>query len=166
MHLTLAHQTLGQLDQRMIGALGNIQTKVVFAVDRTDAEILARKLFSVNGERVKHTVSDDAQQDRTHPVFYSLQEEWEKCVQTIQNRPPRNALVKTQGRRLRLIRTIQVQDRGCSEEQLERLKAFVARKAGVRYEMARPLMETEYAGGKANEEPAFWEPSLPNITAI
>ncbi len=88
LHLTLAHQTLSQLDQRMIGALGNIQTKIVFAVDRSDAEILARKLFMVDGERVKHMVRDEPQQDRTHPIFYSLQEEWEKCVQTIQNLRP------------------------------------------------------------------------------
>src|SRR5207244_398203 len=38
LHLTLAHQTLGQLSsERLRSALGNVGTKVVFAVDRTDA---------------------------------------------------------------------------------------------------------------------------------
>ena len=45
----------------MIGALGDIQIKIVFAVERNDAEILARKLFSVNGKQIKHTVIDNAQ---------------------------------------------------------------------------------------------------------
>ncbi len=161
LHLTLAHQTLSQLGQRMIGALGNIQTKIVFAVDRCDAEILARKLFSVNGERVKHTVSDDAQQDRTHPVFYSLQEEWEKCVQTIQNLPPRKALVKAQGHGLRMIRTIQVQDGGCSEEQLETLKRYLARRVGVRYELDRLTLDGTWSEGRLGQESCFWESAEP-----
>ena len=111
----------------------------------------------MNGERVKHTVSDDAQQDRTHPVFYSLQEEWEKCVQTIQNRPPRNALVKTQGRRLRLIRTIQVQDRACSEEQLEKLKACLAQKDGIPNTYMQQAPDHRRNVGGVKEIPVFWE---------
>ena len=90
-----------------------------------------RKLFSVNGEKIKHTVSDDAQQDRTHPVFYTLQEEWEKCVQTIQNLPARHALVKTQGRGARVIRTIDVQDRACTAEAFEVLKKYLAERTGT-----------------------------------
>ncbi len=159
LHLTLAHQTLSQLDQRMIGALGNIQLKLVFAVDRNDAEILARKLFSVDGERVKHVVNDEPQQDRTHPVFYTLQEEWEKCIQAIQNLPPRHALVKIQGNGVRRIRTIQVQDRGCSEEQLEGLKRFLAQRAGAPCQLMRQTLEGRDNESKVREEPVFWEPA-------
>jgi hypothetical protein len=42
----------------MIGALGSIQTKIVFAVDRASAEILEPELFSVNGKKIKHIVID------------------------------------------------------------------------------------------------------------
>ena len=97
LHMTLAHQTLSQSHERMIGALGNIQTKIVFAVDCADAEILTRKLFTMNGEPAKHVVVDEMQQDRIHPALYSLQAEWEKCVQTNQNLRPRKALVQQGG---------------------------------------------------------------------
>ena len=35
LHLTLAHQTLAQINERMKGALGNIQLKVIFRVSPT-----------------------------------------------------------------------------------------------------------------------------------
>src|SRR5207247_7035098 len=60
LHLTLAHQTLGQMENtRLVSALSNIGTKVVFAVDREDAEIMAKKLFVVGGEEVKHEVENE-----------------------------------------------------------------------------------------------------------
>lgn len=75
LHMTLAHQTLAQLSERMKGALGNIQLKVIFGVPREDAEILARQVFQVNGSDIKHQVPDTDQRSRSHPVFYSLMEE-------------------------------------------------------------------------------------------
>ena len=42
LHLHLAHQTLGQLQQRISSALGNVGIKVVFAVDREDAEVMTK----------------------------------------------------------------------------------------------------------------------------
>ena len=102
-------------------------------------------------------MSDDAQQDRTHPVFYSLQEEWEKCVQTIQNLSPWKALVKVQGCRLRIIRTIQVQDGGCSEKQLETLKSYQVRRLGVRHASIQQTSVRGIRGNDVNEGPTFWE---------
>ena len=90
LHLTLAHQTLGQLESsHLIAALGNIGTQVVFAVDRGDAEIMAKKLFSVEVEEIKHEVPNKAQQGKMHPLYYSVQEEWEQAIQTIQGLSPR-----------------------------------------------------------------------------
>jgi len=143
----------------MIGTLGNIQTKIVVAVDRDDAESLVRKLFTVNGERVEHTVSDDAQKDRTHPVFYSLQEEWKKCVQTTQNLPPRTAMVKTQSHGLRLMRTVNVEGRGCCDRKLENIKRHLANANGCAAKSAQ-----QYSGNPARHRsdektktPVFWE---------
>jgi hypothetical protein len=48
--------------------LGNIQLKVAFGVSRQDAEILAKHLFQVDGERIKHLVPDPNQQGRSHPI--------------------------------------------------------------------------------------------------
>ncbi len=97
LHLTLAHQTLAQINERMKGALGNIQLKIVFGVSRQDAEILTRHLFQVDGERIKHIVHDPTQQDRSHPIFYTLQEEWEKMVQALQVLLPRSAYIGRPG---------------------------------------------------------------------
>ena len=121
--------------------------------------ILARKLFTVNGERVKHVVRDGAHQERTHPVFYTLQEEWEKCIQTIQDLQPGQALVKIQGGGVRLIRTIEVQDRGCSEEELEAIKRHLAQRDGIRCEPSRQNPHRRHGEATITEEPTFWEPT-------
>ena len=97
--LTLTHQTLGQIQAEYLhSAMGNIGTKIVFSVDRTDAEIFAKKLFRPDGEQVKHEVPDEVQQDRTHPLFYSLQESWEQSIQAIQNLDSRTCLMKAPGK--------------------------------------------------------------------
>jgi DNA helicase HerA-like ATPase len=149
LHLTLAHQTLGQMTSlRMRAALGNIQTKIVFGVDREDAEILARKLFQVDGEEVKHTVEDEDQQERSHPVFYSLSEQWEKSTQSVQNLPPRWAWVKTAEGKVAKIRTITMRDRACSDATLSELKRILARRGG----RARGQLQAEIAGRRTSVE--------------
>ncbi len=123
LHLTLAHQTLGQISsERMPAALGNIGTKIVFAIDRLDAEIMAKKLFLVDGEQVKHEVVEKAQQERSHPVFYSLSEEWEKATQQIQNLKPRTCLVKRPQQQVTKLCTMTVADVPMPAEQLEKVK--------------------------------------------
>jgi hypothetical protein len=105
----LAHQTLTQLDERMRGALGNVQLKIMFGISRPDADILARHIFQVDGERIKHLVDDANQQERSHPVFYSLPEEWERATQRLLDLTGRHAFVKSAGRPApRLIKTITI----------------------------------------------------------
>lgn len=134
LHLTLAHQTLAQVNDRMRGALGNIQLKIAFGLSREDAEIMTRHLFQVDGERIKHQVQDDLQQERSHPVFYSLQEEWEGFVQELQNLKPRMAFVKRAQRKAHLgvgrIRTIPVQYTGYTAISLENHQGRLAAAVG------------------------------------
>lgn len=107
LHLTLSHQTLGQMtSDRLRSALGNVGNQIVFAVDRSDAEVMAKKLFQVDGEEIKHEVENGVQQERTHPVYYSLPEAWEKAILEIQELRPRTCLVKTRERAVRKLRTI------------------------------------------------------------
>lgn len=40
--MTVAHQDLSQLTTRMLGALSNVQTKVIFGIGRRDAEYFAK----------------------------------------------------------------------------------------------------------------------------
>lgn len=123
LHLTLAHQTLGQMDNaHLISALGNVGVKAVFAVDRVDAEIMVKKLFFVESERVKHEIEDELQQPRSHPVYYSLQEEWEQAIQGIQNLPARTFLVKAPRRPVSKVHTIFIPPTKVNELELEMLR--------------------------------------------
>jgi hypothetical protein len=132
LHLTLAHQTLGQMDNaHLVSALGNVGVKAVFAVDRADAEIMVKKLFAVDSERVKHEVPDEAQQERTHPVFYSLQEAWEQAIQQIQALPPRSFLVKVPRRPVARVHTIFMPPSRVMERDLEAIRVSLVRPWGA-----------------------------------
>ena len=132
LHLTLAHQTLAQINERMKGALGNIQLKIVFGVSRQDAEILARHMFQVDGERIKHTVEDNEQQDRSHPVYYSLQEEWESAIQRLQNLASRRAYIRRPRATSALsLKTVTVKDRHANEATMESIKRRLAARSGL-----------------------------------
>lgn len=135
LHLTLAHQTLAQINERMKGALGNIQLKIVFGVSRQDAEILARHMFQVDGERIKHTVEDNEQQDRSHPVYYSLQEEWERAVQVLQNLLSRQAYAKCPGTGSPMcLKTIKVKGHHADEAAMASIKHVLAARHGMAVE--------------------------------
>lgn len=127
LHLTLAHQTLGQMSNaHLISALGNVGVKAVFAVDRTDAEIMVKKLFLVGSERIKHEVTDEIQQDKSHPLYYSLLEEWEEAIQAIQNLPPRTCLVKALRRGTSKVHTIPIPPARLGESEMEALQRALA----------------------------------------
>lgn len=148
LHLTLAHQVLGQLTSaRIQAALGNIGTKIVFAVDRGDAEIMVKKLYQVSTEEIKHQVEDPLQQEKTHPVFYSLPEEWEALTQQIQNLKPRTALVKAPQRGVTKIHTLPVAPHQLSGEDLESLRVELLRRSSgaVPFEESVEKPETEEA---------------------
>jgi hypothetical protein len=59
--MTVAHQDLSQLTPRMIGALSNIQTKVVFGIGRKDAEFIAKLVGRVDPEVIKRVPKTDTQ---------------------------------------------------------------------------------------------------------
>lgn len=141
LHLTLAHQTLGQMDNtHLVSALGNVGVKAVFAVDRTDAEIMVKKLFLVGSERVKHEVEDEAQQPKVHPVFYSLQEEWEEAIQEIQNLPPRTFLIKVQRRGTAKVHTIPIPTTRLKERELDTLRSTLMQSSS---QQSKGIMQTD-----------------------
>src|SRR5215213_446022 len=95
LHLGLAHQTITQLPgERMQGALENAKLKVIFGTGRQTAEAIVGDLFMPNPKAVKHQVEDTEAQERTHPVFNPLSEQFEKFTQTIQRLGQRRVLVK------------------------------------------------------------------------
>ena len=104
LHLTLAHQNLSQLSPRMIGALGNIQTRIIFGVARSDAEWLARDIGHVNTEAIKNEALTDTQ----HPVFSPLGDQWEEWTMRLKYQKARRALVAAQDGSVRDLWTITI----------------------------------------------------------
>ncbi len=127
LYLHLAHQTLGQIQQRVSSALGNVGIKVVFSVDREDAEVMARKLFTVDTEAVKH----EAQTETQHPLFSPLPEQWEKAVAAVQALTPRMAFVKRRGAGVVQIRTESVQPYCVAPDEVSDLQTRLTQVHGI-----------------------------------
>ncbi len=67
---------------------------VAFRLGRSDAEWAATRFGAFDPYTVKHEVADQQAVDRTHPVFFSVQETYERVTQTLEHLAPHEALVK------------------------------------------------------------------------
>ncbi len=99
LHLTLAHQSLSQLQTRLSGAIGNIQTKVLFGMSRQDAEVFGRSIGQIDTRAVKENPKTDYQ----HPLFEGLPEQWESYISSLQWQKPQQAhVIDSAGRMYRM----------------------------------------------------------------
>jgi hypothetical protein len=139
LHLGLAHQTLSQIGHEVLrGALENAQVKAVFGIGRETADALVEELFIPDLDEIKHVVEDEDQQERVHPTFFSLGEQWERYTQSAQRLHRRQALIQLPEReKVRLVRTPTVPERTLGDAALEALQAQLARQSG------RPRAEAE-----------------------
>src|SRR4051794_10313315 len=80
----MAHQNWTQASERFRGALQNVGIEVILKAGRMDAEYSARIMGDVNPMEVKHVVEDEQAEERSHPSYLSLNEQWEKQIQAIQ----------------------------------------------------------------------------------
>src|SRR3954470_11925240 len=80
----MAHQNWTQASERFRGALQNVGIEMILKAGRMDAEYSARIMGSVNPMKVKHIVEDGKAEERSHPAYLTLPEQWEKQVQDIQ----------------------------------------------------------------------------------
>src|SRR4051794_10392174 len=80
----MAHQNWTQASERLKGALQNVGIEAILKSGRRDAENSAKILASVDPMEVKHLVEDEKAEERTHPSYLSLPEQWEHQVQAIQ----------------------------------------------------------------------------------
>lgn len=140
LHLILAHQTQSQMDFKTKGAVGNIGVKVVFGVDREDAEVMTKKLFDVELEEVKSEAHTEVQ----HPIFYPLMEQWEKRVEELQQLSQRYAYTRSQVQPAKRIKTATVHDRACPGEELERIKVHSLRRYGRPYDQVTREIARRY----------------------
>src|SRR3954467_11334089 len=101
----MAHQNWSQASERLKGALQNVGIEVILKAGRMDAEYSARVLGRVNPMEVKHLVDDERAEERTHPNYFSLPEQWEYQVQQIQNLGVGEALIRLMDDSVHKLRT-------------------------------------------------------------
>jgi hypothetical protein len=100
--LTVAHQDLEQLNPRMLGAITNVHTKVIFGIGRYDAEYLGKAIGQVDTEAVKRPPRQESQ----YELFSSLYEQWEDWIHGLRFQPPRRMTVALQDGAVMKLRTI------------------------------------------------------------
>jgi Type IV secretion-system coupling protein DNA-binding domain len=101
----MAHQNWSQASERLKGALQNVGIEAILKAGRIDAEYSARILGRVNPMEVKHLVDDEHAEERTHPNYFSLPEQWEYQVQQIQNLGVGEALIRLMDDSVHKLRT-------------------------------------------------------------
>jgi hypothetical protein len=149
LYLVLAHQQLSQLDERMRGSLGNVGTLVCFGLDRSDAELQAKRIFLPHGEKIKQ----EAKTDNQYPVYYPLYEDIEKYVQELDKRKLglRLAYVVSKQRKATLIKTIEVLDQGFNKNSLNRIKRESAQNYGRDYKEVMKETRERYLNNNRKE---------------
>ncbi len=91
--LWLAHQTWGQLSDKLANALQNT-TRVSFALGYDDARLMAPYFTHYDPQAVKYALEED--EGYVRPVFISIQETYERMATALQEFKPRHAMVRFQ----------------------------------------------------------------------
>jgi len=159
MSMTVAHQDLSQLTPRMLGALSNVQTKVIFGIGRRDAEYFAKQIGRVDAEAVKR----DPKTETQHELFSSLPEQWEQWVDRLRFQHARQATVAGQDGRVVSLRTITIPPYTATDEQVEEIRCESAARYGIPYaEAERNVQETLAAD---NQGPSL-DPAVPPYEVV
>lgn len=92
--LTMAHQSLKQLDDKLVSLiLGNAQTQVYFRTARDDAERLAKESANI----IKDLTEQEDRLMQEPERKLSLSEMWEVAFHSLARLPARNAFVMVKG---------------------------------------------------------------------
>ncbi len=151
--LCISHQTLSQLTPRMLGALGNTDTRMIFGIDRYDAEYVAKIVGRVDTEAVKREPNTDTQ----YELFSSTQEQWEQWYDHLRFQPPRQTMVMTGDNPAVSITTLAIPRYTATEEQVEAARCESVERYGVPYEQAKRNVAsmTEYQTNGVREIPEY-----------
>jgi hypothetical protein len=124
----MAHQNWSQASDRLRGALQNVGIEVILKTGRFDAEYSAKILGSVDPMEIKHAVEDEHAEERTHPAYSSLAEQWERQVQAIQRLGIGEAFIRLADDSVHQVRTSTLPPLGSGLEQLRAVReAYLAR---------------------------------------
>jgi len=136
LHLTLAHQSLSQLQTRLTGAIGNIQTKAIFGIGRQEAEYFSKAIGRVDPEAVKRSAKTSTQND----LFEPLENQWESWVNRLHFLPPRQFTLATNGKVVG-IHTLSIPPHRASHKQIEAIRQECQR-YGIPHAQAKRNVET------------------------
>jgi hypothetical protein len=102
--------------------------KVVFGVERDDAEFIAKGIFLPDVDKIR----EEGKTNTQHSIYDPLPNQWEAFTQLIDKKslPAREAYVVCHNRPVIKIRTMDVHDRNCSNENLELIKRYSVMKWG------------------------------------
>ena len=135
--MCVGHQDLSQLTPRMLGALSNVQTKVIFGVGRQDAEYFAKSIGRVDTEAIKR----DPKTETQHEIFEPISNQWEEWVDHIRFQPPRQAVISSQDGGVTEIRTISIPPYQVIEAAVEEARKDSLRRYGIPYSRAVSNLE-------------------------
>jgi hypothetical protein len=116
----------------MLGALSNVQTKVIFGVSRHDAEFFAKVIGRVDTEAIKR----DPKTENQHELFASLPEQWEQWIDKLRFQPPRYAMVASRDGKVASIRTVTIPSYSASDEEVEAIRQESLKRYGIPYNEA------------------------------
>jgi hypothetical protein len=153
LHLTLAHQNLSQLSERMKGAvIGNVWTKVIFGVSEDDAYEFARfvGLGNVDPTTIKH----EAQTETQHPLIAPLAEQRHEWATALANQKPHQAVVRDHEGKTKVIWTVPIEKTGASE-QLKPIREASLKQHGVPLSEVMAQLERLYESNSPAPRPAY-----------
>lgn len=133
MTMTVAHQTLSQLTPSIIGALSNVQVKIIFQIGRYDAEYFAKITGRVDTEAIKREAKTETQ----HEVFSTLPEQWEQWIDSLRFQRPRRATIACEGRETATITTLPIPAYQVTESELAHLYQESLTRYGIPYTQAK-----------------------------
>lgn len=120
----MAHQNWSQASEQLKGALQNVGIEVILKSGRADAEYSSKLLGSVNPLEIKHVVENEEVEQKSHPTYFPLQEQWEKQVQQIQQLRTGEAFVRLPNDSVYRIKTPTLQDIQTNNYRLQKLQEY------------------------------------------
>lgn len=151
--LIAAHQTLSQLTPKMLGALGNTDTRIVFSVGRYDAEWLSKVVGRIDTTLVKQ----DAKTETQHVQYDPVSEQWEKWIDRLRFQKPRTAWLVSQNKMPVQFRTLNVSPYTASDLEVEEFKKDSLNRHGITYLDAQKLIEERrtHLNSRLENAPAY-----------
>jgi hypothetical protein len=124
---------------------------VAFNLGRTDAEYTAKELSRIDPLHVKHEVTDEYAVEKTHPIFYSVSEQWQGFTEYLQDLRPRHFVLKVRGQpvksgKTRQLPTPRVDPKELSAVEQEYLRRYFRSKQEIEQAWRAPGMSRREQG--------------------